>query len=183
MKSELESVAWPPDPIKTERLVLREPEARDRTAIIELLASPEVGTYIGGAQSRDDLERTMPEVPRRRTGLFVVDLNGATIGTVTLDQRDPNHPDQVRPELAAVELGYLFLPSSWGHGYATEACTAALTWFTTARPGEPVALTTQSANHASMRLATKLGFTETHRYNAWDAEQWLGLWTPRDHEL
>ena len=46
MKSALEHVAWPPDPIKTERLVLREPEARDRTAIIELLASPEVG---GGA--------------------------------------------------------------------------------------------------------------------------------------
>ncbi|TCC11253.1 GNAT family N-acetyltransferase [Kribbella soli] len=178
MKSELESVAWPPDPIKTERLVLREPEARDRTAIIELLASPEVGTYIGGAQSREDLERNIPEAPRRRTGLFVVDLDGAMIGTVTLDQRDPNHPDQVRPELASVELGYLFLPSSWGHGYAAEACAAALTWFAAARPGEPVVLTTQSANLASMRLATKLGFTEAARYEAWGSEQWLGLWTP-----
>jgi hypothetical protein len=28
--------------------VLREPEARDRAAFIELLASPEVGTYLGG---------------------------------------------------------------------------------------------------------------------------------------
>jgi RimJ/RimL family protein N-acetyltransferase len=46
--TELGPVAWPPEPIRTERLVLREPEARDRAAVIELLASPEVGTYLGG---------------------------------------------------------------------------------------------------------------------------------------
>lgn len=41
-------VPWPPAPIRTERLVLREPGVRDLAAIIELLSSPEVGTYIGG---------------------------------------------------------------------------------------------------------------------------------------
>lgn len=176
MKSPLENVAWPPDPIKTERLVLREPEVRDRTAIIELLASPEVGAYIGGAQSRGALERNLPKVPRRRAGLFVVDLDGEMIGTITLDQRDPD--DQVRPELAQVELGYLFLPSSWGHGYAAESCAAALTWFASARPGEPVALVTQTANTRSLSLAHNLGFTEAARYEAWGATQWLGVWTP-----
>jgi RimJ/RimL family protein N-acetyltransferase len=45
--TELGPVAWPPAPIRTERLVLREPEARDRAAFIELLASPEVGIYLG----------------------------------------------------------------------------------------------------------------------------------------
>lgn len=45
--TELGPVPWPPAPIRTERLVLREPEARDRTAFIELLASPEVHTYLG----------------------------------------------------------------------------------------------------------------------------------------
>jgi hypothetical protein len=39
--ADLGPVAWPPGPIRTERLVLREPEARDRAAFIELLASPE----------------------------------------------------------------------------------------------------------------------------------------------
>ena len=39
--------AWPPDPIRTERLVLREPEARDRAVVIELNASPEVRAYLG----------------------------------------------------------------------------------------------------------------------------------------
>ena len=172
MKTELGSVAWPPDPIKTERLVLREPEARDRTALIELLASPEVGTYIGCPQPRDELERAIPAAPRRRAGLFAVDLDGSMIGTVTLDERE------VRPDIAPVELGYLFVPSSWGHGYATEACSAALTWLSAARPGTAVALTTQTANAASMRLATKLGFTELERYEAWGANQWLGIWSP-----
>jgi len=44
--TELGPVAWPPAPIRTERLVLRESEARDRAAFIELFASPEVRTYL-----------------------------------------------------------------------------------------------------------------------------------------
>lgn len=39
-------------------------------------------------------------------------------------------------------------------------------------------LTTQSANTGSMRLAAKLGFTEVERFEAWGAEQWLGLRPP-----
>lgn len=39
-------------------------------------------------------------------------------------------------------------------------------------------LTTQAANTASMRLAAKLGFTELERFEAWDAEQWLGIRYP-----
>ncbi|MFC6064300.1 hypothetical protein [Streptomyces ochraceiscleroticus] len=57
--AELGSVAWPPAPIRTERLVLRESESRDRAAFIELFTSPEVGTYIGGPRPRDELERAL----------------------------------------------------------------------------------------------------------------------------
>jgi RimJ/RimL family protein N-acetyltransferase len=154
--TELGVVDWPPAPIKTERLVLREPEARDRTAVIELLASHEVGTYIGGARPRDELERAVPETPRRRAGLFVVDLNGAMIGTVTLDRRDPERPGHVGQDAGEVALGYMFLPEAWGFGYAAEACAAALDWFAGTLPGQPVVLYTQTANARSMRLAAKL---------------------------
>jgi hypothetical protein len=71
--------AWPPAPINTERLVLREPRAQDRAAVIELFASPEVGTYLGGSRPRDELERAVPEVPMGHPGLFVVDLDRAMI--------------------------------------------------------------------------------------------------------
>jgi RimJ/RimL family protein N-acetyltransferase len=169
--TELGPVAWPPEPIRTERLVLREPEARDRAAFIELLVSPEVGAYLGGPRPRDELEREMPGAPERRPGLFAVDLDGALIGQIIL-RRATGHG------AGEAELGYLFLPGAWGFGYAAEACAAALGWFAGELPGEPVVLKTQTANARSMRLAAKLGFTEVERYEAYGAEQWFALWSP-----
>ena len=166
--TDLGPVAWPPAPIRTERLVLRAPEARDRAAFIELLASPEVSAYLGGPRPRDELEREMPGVPPRSPGLFAVELDGAAIGQVIL-KRATGH------EAGRAELGYLFLPRAWGLGYAAEACAAALGWLGDALPGEPVVLKTQTANARSMRLAAKLGFTEVERYQAWGAEQWLSI--------
>ena len=148
--------------------MLREPEARDRAAFIELLASPEVGTYLGGPRPRDELEREMPEVPERCPGHFVVDLDGAMIGQIIL-RRAAGPRAAGKPE-----LGYLFLPEAWGFGYAAEACAAALDWFAGALPSEPVVLCTQTANDRSMRLAAKLAFTKVERFEAWGAEQWFG---------
>ncbi|GIF58357.1 GNAT family N-acetyltransferase [Asanoa iriomotensis] len=172
--SDLGAVGWPPEPIRTERLVLRASEARDRAAFVELLASPEVHTYLGGPRARDELERDMPEVPGQRPGSFVVDLDGAMIGQVLLRRATDHRPAAV----GKVDLGYLFLPRAWGFGYAAEACAAALGWVDGVLPGEPVVLATQTANVASMRLAAKLGFTEVERFHAWDAEQWLGRRAP-----
>jgi RimJ/RimL family protein N-acetyltransferase len=172
--SDLRPVAWPPEPIQTARLVLRESEARDRAAFIELLASPEVHTYLGGPRPRDELEREMPGVPERWPGSFVVDLDGAMIGQILLRRPAKHRPAAV----GKVDLGYLFLPRAWGFGYAAEACAAALDWFDGVLPGEPVVLATQTANVGSMRLAEKLGFAEVERFHAWDADQWLGLRSP-----
>lgn len=115
-------------------------------------------------------------MPGRRPGCFVVELGGAMIGTVMLDRRDAERRGHVAPESRAPWLGYLFFPEVWGRGYATEACTAVLEWFTSELPGEPVVLCTQTANEASMRLTRKLGFTEVERFEEWDAEQCFCVW-------
>jgi RimJ/RimL family protein N-acetyltransferase len=169
--ADLGPVGWPPEPIRAERLVLRAPEARDRAALIELLASAEVGTYLGGPRPRDELEREMPAAPERPPGLFAVDLDGAMIGQVIL-KRATGHG------AGETELGYLFLLEAWGFGYAAEACAAALDWLDDTLPGKPVVLKTQTANARSMRLAAKLGFTEVGSYEAWGAEQWFGMRPP-----
>ncbi|MFD6250351.1 GNAT family N-acetyltransferase [Streptomyces roseolus] len=157
--------SWPPAPLRTDRLVLRASAAQDRPAFVDLFSSPEVGTYVGGARPREDLEAAMPEVPGERPGAFVVERDGAMIGVVTLDPGKDGRTD----------LGYLFLPRVWGHGYAAEACGAVLDWFAAARPGAPVSLVTRTANVRAMRLAARLGFTEVERYEEFGAEQWRGV--------
>ncbi|CAL9335512.1 GNAT family N-acetyltransferase [Streptomyces cellulosae] len=170
--TDLGPVPWPPAPVPTERLVLRAAEARDRAGFVELYASQEVHTYLGGAKPREEVEREMPAVPGQWPGSLVVELDGAMIGHVLL-RRASEH---ARPAaVGKVDLGYLFLPRAWGQGYAAEACGAALDWLDDVLPEEPVVLATQTANTRSLRLAAKLGFAEVERFWAWDAEQWLGL--------
>ena len=175
--TDLGPVAWPPQPFRTERLTLRQPEARDRAALIELLASTEANTYLGGPRPRDELEREMPGTPERLPGLFAVDLNGAMIGQIIL-RRAGASPNRSSVAVGKAELGYQFLPEAWGFGYAAEACAAALGWLACELPGEPVVLFTQTANARSMRLAAKLGFTEVERWEGWGAEQWFGIRSP-----
>ena len=68
-----------------------------------------------------ELERAVPGVPRRRPGLFVVDLEGAMIGTITLDRRDAESPGPVSPDAWEVALGYMFLPEAWGSVYSRQS--------------------------------------------------------------
>ncbi|GHG25422.1 GNAT family N-acetyltransferase [Streptomyces filamentosus] len=174
----LGNTTWPPAPIRTERLLLRPAEARDRGPFVELFASPEVGAHIGGARPRDELDRVVPEVPGQRPGVFVADLGGTMIGMITLDPRGAERPGHVRAEGAETELGCLFLPEAWGRGYASEACAAVLGWFAGVLPGEPVVLSTRTAHDRAVRLAGKLGFTEAGRFEEYGAEQWFGVWSP-----
>lgn len=50
--------------------------------------------------------------------------------------------------------------------------------FAGALPGEPVVLTTRTADDRSTRLAAKPGSTEAERFEEYGAEQWFGGWSP-----
>jgi RimJ/RimL family protein N-acetyltransferase len=180
--ADLGDVPWPPEPVETQHLLLRRTQARDRDACIELMCSEEVHRYLGGAQRREDVERAVPEVPGDRPGVFAVEADGSFVGNVFVNRRDPDRPGHVRPEGGEVEIGYLFLPASWGRGYATEAVAAVLGWIDDVLPAEPVVLCTQSANVASVRLAARLGFVETERFVEFDADQWFGARPPAGHQ-
>jgi RimJ/RimL family protein N-acetyltransferase len=170
---------WPPPPIRTSRLVLRPPEARDRAAFLDLGTDDEVNRHLGGGRDRATLDAELPAVPADRPGQFVVEHDGAFVAWFGLGRRDParpgaDHVDEPRPDL---ELSYVTPRSAWGHGYATEAAAAVLAW-ADAVLDEPVVLCTQSSNARSLALAGRLGFIEVARFEEFGAEQWFGVRHP-----
>ena len=171
----LGDVPWPPDPIVTDRLILRETRTEDRPRLAELLSDETVQAYLGGPQhTREELEELIPQDPNTRPGIFAVEHAGEFVGRITIQRRDRAWAHHVREEGDEVEIGYEFLPASWGTGIATEATRAALGWIKRTLPDEPVVLTTQVANERSLHLARKLGFVEVERFVAFGAEQWFG---------
>ena len=172
----LGDVPWPPAPIHTDRLILRQTKPEDRPGLVELLTDETVQAYLGGPQhTREELEQLIPDDPNTRPGIFAVEHAGEFIGRITIQRRDRAWSHHVREEGDEVELGYEFLPTSWGAGIATEATRAALGWIEKTLPGEPVVLTTQVANERSLRLARRLGFVEVERFLGFGAEQWFGV--------
>ena len=168
---------WPPAPIRTERLLLRAPEARDRDDFLALGSDPEVNRHTGGPRDRATLEQQLPEVPADRAGQFVMEHDSRFVGWVGLSRREVGRPGREVSDGPPLELGYVLPTSAWGLGYASEAGAAVLDW-ADASFGEPVVLCTQTANVASLRLAGRLGFTELDRFEEFGAEQWFGVRSP-----
>jgi RimJ/RimL family protein N-acetyltransferase len=171
----LSDVVWPPEPLTTERLIVRQTQASDRASYIEMLCSDDVRRFLGGAQARDVVEQAMPEVPGGYPGVFAVELGGRCIGAVMVERREDERPGHVHPTGNELEVSYLLLAPYWGRGLASEAVVAVLAWTWGQFPGEPVLLCTQVANERSMALARRLGFKETERFIEHGAEQWLGV--------
>jgi RimJ/RimL family protein N-acetyltransferase len=168
---------WPPRPIRTERLVLRAPEARDREAFLDLYSDERVTRYLGGPRDRAELDELVPAVPAAHAGNFVAEREDRFVGWVVLNRREAERPGRVATDGLDLEVSYELSPSAWGHGYATEAVGAVLGWAAEQLP-EPVVLCTQSANTRSVALAGRLGFTELERFEEFGAEQWFGVRRP-----
>lgn len=62
------------------------------------------------------------------------------------------------PDFRSGSLGYCFTEESWGHGYATEAARAVLSWAFEAFDLNRVQAEADTRNAASARVLEKLGF-------------------------
>lgn len=62
------------------------------------------------------------------------------------------------PDFRSASLGYCLTRSAWGHGYATEAGRAVLTWAFDTLDLNRVQAETDTRNLASARVLEKLGF-------------------------
>ncbi len=160
--------------IETERLMLVPPAREDFAALARLWSLPEVYRFIGGAARSEaqlwasflanigawtEMGCGMWPVKRRDTG--------ALIGQVGFPCARRGHGagfDEYP------EAGWLFEGAAQGHGFAREAMEAALGWFDAAALADRSVCMIDPANAASMRLAGKLGFTET-RLSVFEGDQ------------
>src|SRR5690349_9163936 len=90
---------WPVPPIRTARLVLRAPEARDRVPFLDVGTDDRVNLHLGGGRDRSELDAELPEVPADRPGQFVMEAHGEFVGWVGLGRRDPSRPGAGHPDL------------------------------------------------------------------------------------
>ncbi|MGD1877533.1 MAG: GNAT family N-acetyltransferase [Kiloniellaceae bacterium] len=144
---------------ETARLILRPRALSDFDACVVLDSDPEVIRYIGAPWSNEEehlaflRERlTMPYRPG--LGYWAVAARNAPddfLGWVMLC------PCSVAG--AEVEIGWRLSRAAWGHGYATDAAAPILAQgFKNADMREIVA-DIHPDNHASMRVAEKIGLT------------------------
>lgn len=150
--------------IESPRLLIREGDERDRTALIRLLTDPVTREYLGGAvdyASRQALELS----PLGLTwGKWVIALraSGEMIGSISLDY------DRGEPQLS-----YALLPEFVGYGFAGEACRAVLAWAQRNLEDAHVIAVTQTRNKRSVALLRRLGFTTRRGLEEFGTQQLL----------
>ena len=141
----------------TPRLRIRRLCDDDAPFIVELLNTPGFLAHIGDRQVRsiDDALRYLAAGPyashaRYGHGLDGVELkqSGALIGICGLLKRDT---------LDAPDIGYAFLPSAEGHGYAVEAASAVLGHAREVLQLREVCAIVSPANARSIRVLEKIG--------------------------
>lgn len=115
--------------LKTDRLILRGWRDDDLDALAAINADPEVMRYIMDGsvrdrlQSADNLQKMIANWEERGYGLFAVEVRETRVLIGWAGLAVPAFLPEVMP---AVEIGWRLARGSWGHGYATEAATAAM---------------------------------------------------------
>lgn len=145
--------------LRTDRLLLRRWRDSDLAPWAAMNADPEVRQYLGELQTREQSDavvaRMRAEFDARGFGWWALESRetGEFVGRAGLDVVGEDMP------FTGVDIGWRLTRSAWGHGYATEAATACLTFgFETLGLPEIVATTTAD-NLRSQAVMRRLGMT------------------------
>lgn len=142
--------------LETERLVFREFTAADAPLIYELNLDPEITRYtLDPVRDLDHAAEILhsvilPQYTLYNHGRWAVLLKPTLrfIGWCGL---------KTRPELSEVDLGYRFMKSAWGKGYATEAAKASLQHGFSNLGLDRIVGRALTGNGASIRVLEKCG--------------------------
>ena len=144
--------------LETDRLVLRRLAPGDATFIRELVNEPSFIENIGDRNVRSEEDAVqyikngpMASYERYGYGLYKVELrqDSTPIGICgPLKRETLEYPD----------IGFAFLPSFWGKGYAIESAAAVMNYAREVLGLNNIAAITTPTNEPSIKLLVKLGF-------------------------
>ncbi|EKO3782356.1 GNAT family N-acetyltransferase [Vibrio harveyi] len=144
--------------LTTKRLTLRLVSVEDAPFILELYNQPDFYRFVGDKQIR-----TLEEAKRyiQDNMLRMQELKGVSLLVV-----ETNHDKQPvgicglvkRDTLTAFDLGYGYLPSAYGKGYAKEAASVVVDFAREEMNIENLVAITNNDNIRSISLLEKLGF-------------------------
>ncbi|QLY26569.1 GNAT family N-acetyltransferase [Bdellovibrio sp. KM01] len=156
--------------ILTARLELRPHRPDDVDFMVELNSDPEITRYvpdgpIDAAQASNLIASIRSQFLDRRIGRFVVieKHSRKKLGWCGLKWLE---------DIQQIDLGYRFMKSSWGKGYASEAAQACLDYGFNTLKFKKIIAQIMPANTASIALAQRLGMKEVNRVTE-DGQEFL----------
>ncbi|EKO3798960.1 GNAT family N-acetyltransferase [Vibrio harveyi] len=163
--------------LTTKRLTLRLVSVEDAPFILELYNQPDFYRFVGDKQIR-----TLEEAKRyiQDNMLRMQELKGVSLLVV-----ETNHDKQPvgicglvkRDTLTAFDIGYGYLPSAYGKGYAKEAASVVVDFAREEMNIENLVAITNNDNIRSIRLLEKLGFQFERVEQTYDNGRTLQLYT------
>ena len=146
--------------LRTERLILRRWLSGDRKPFAAMNSDPEVMKHFPSVLSREASDEFADRIEKhfvtRGFGLWAVEIPGIASFAGFVGLAVPGFEAKFTP---CVEIGWRLARAYWGHGYATEAASAALAFgFDELRLDQIVSFTVPG-NARSRRVMEKLGMT------------------------
>jgi RimJ/RimL family protein N-acetyltransferase len=175
--------------LETERLTLRLPTLDDARLAGELVSDERVMRFLGGGTVPEEhwgaiVAKWVERWETNGMGPFVVERqdDGAFVGRagfIVWDRRTvwAQSTWDEAGAFAQPELGWAFVHTQWGNGFATEAARAARDWFRSERGGERLVSVIASENVASQRVAERLGATPGESVQLFDTGDAVVVWT------
>ena len=147
--------------LETERLILREIRDEDIEGILQLDSDPEVHKYLGNKpiitkeQAVGIIDYIKGQYDQYGIGRWAVleKSTGAFMGWSGL-----KYETEVRTDMDYYDLGYRFIKSFWGKGYATETAKVSLEYGFNAMDLDEVYAGAHIENDGSNRVLNKMGF-------------------------
>ncbi len=151
--------------IETPRLLLRDWKEVDTPLFQSMNSNPLTMEFFLDTLSIEEsnlfLKRIKKEFLERSYGLYAVELkeSGRFIGYTGF------HYTEMQSHFApCVEIGWRYLPEAWGHGYATEATKACLTYAKENLPFKEVYSFTSLLNKRSEKVMKRVGMTQLENF-------------------